>query len=212
VLPIKNSPLGAFWQPRMEFTGTTIYATNPKTGLVEQHLDTWDNIESQQYFSVEAFGDVLLQIFNLQQTPALQGPEFTLLKCALDVTVRLTFLFLEISKPHFQICSFGASAVHGPALTLPINHASIPRAGAGSHTLCGGRSLNLQQQHTSHLDHGSLFMSPRAGASRSIASGSITPSWLRRLLEAMALSSEDCSSEHLQRICSDATLKSSHCP
>ena len=34
VLPIKKSPLGKFWQPKLNFTGTTIYCTNAETGKI----------------------------------------------------------------------------------------------------------------------------------------------------------------------------------
>ena len=82
VVPIKKTPLvNRVWQPRLNFTGTTIYGTDPQTGLITRHIDTWDNVKRSEYFSVEAFGDVLGQIFNFQQTPDLDGPKFTLLKC-----------------------------------------------------------------------------------------------------------------------------------
>lgn len=50
-----------------------------------RHYDTWDCIENQSYFSFEAFSDVLSQIFSLQRTPDLPGPEFTLLQCVLSL-------------------------------------------------------------------------------------------------------------------------------
>jgi hypothetical protein len=82
VVPVKKSPLGRVWQPGLRFTGTTIYGTNPETGLIERHIDTWDNLKKSDYFSPEAFADVLGQIFNFQQTPDLEGPAFKTLKCA----------------------------------------------------------------------------------------------------------------------------------
>lgn len=82
VLPIQRSPLGRWWWPRLEFTGTTLYGTSAETGLIERHLDTWDSIERQEYFSVEGFRHMLGQIFTLRAPPQFRGPPFTLLKCA----------------------------------------------------------------------------------------------------------------------------------
>ena len=86
VLPIQRSPLGRWWWPRLEFTGTTLYGTSAKTGLIERHLDTWDSIEHQEYFSLEGFRHMLGQIFTLRAPPQLRGPDFTLLKCESTLT------------------------------------------------------------------------------------------------------------------------------
>ena len=64
--------------------GTTIYGTSPDSGMIVRHIDTWDSIQNQSYFSVEGFGDVLRQIFNFQRTPELPGPVFELLKCVVS--------------------------------------------------------------------------------------------------------------------------------
>jgi hypothetical protein len=55
VLFIQKSILGRLWWPRLEFTGTTLYGVNTTTGLIGRHLDTWDSIETQEYFSIEGF-------------------------------------------------------------------------------------------------------------------------------------------------------------
>jgi hypothetical protein len=60
--------------------GTTTYVIDPETGLIVRHLDTWDSIDNQKYFSVEGFADVLSQIFNFERTPDLPTAKFTLLK------------------------------------------------------------------------------------------------------------------------------------
>lgn len=98
VLPIKNSPLGKVWQPRMEFTGVTIYGTDDD-GLIARHYDTWDSIAQQQYFSTEGFSDVLAQIFNFQRTPDLDGPDFTLLKRKKAYSIREYLPFLVAEAP-----------------------------------------------------------------------------------------------------------------
>jgi hypothetical protein len=60
--------------------GTTVYGIEPETGLINLHLDTWDAVSNQEYFSGEAFMDVLAQIFNLQRTPDIPTPQYTLLQ------------------------------------------------------------------------------------------------------------------------------------
>eukprot|EP00892_Ulva_mutabilis_P009912 jgi/Ulvmu1/7293/UM035_0081.1 len=99
VLPIKNSPMGKYWQPRMEFTGTTIYGIDPETGLVNRHYDTWDSISQQKYFSVEGFGDVLSQIFNFQRTPDIPSPPFTTLKRKKQYAIRQYSPFVVATVP-----------------------------------------------------------------------------------------------------------------
>jgi hypothetical protein len=83
VLFIQKSSLGRFWWPRLEFTGTTLYGINKSSGLIERHLDTWDSIEKQEYFSLEGFVHMLSQIFTPRAPPKFQGPAFSLLKCAI---------------------------------------------------------------------------------------------------------------------------------
>lgn len=61
--------------------GTTVYGIDEQTGLINLHLDTWDCVKNQDYFSVEAFQDVLSQIFNFQRTPDIPTPQFTVLQC-----------------------------------------------------------------------------------------------------------------------------------
>jgi hypothetical protein len=80
VLFIQNSILGRIWWPRLEFTGTTLYGVNETTGLIDRHVDTWDSIEKQEYFSIEGFAHMLGQIFSPRAPPRFQGPPFTLLK------------------------------------------------------------------------------------------------------------------------------------
>jgi hypothetical protein len=64
---------GKLWDPRIEFTGTSAYGFDAATGKIVRHVDTWDSIERQDFFSLEAFGDFLRQLANLKRTP--QGLE-----------------------------------------------------------------------------------------------------------------------------------------
>jgi len=53
------------WNPRLTFTGTSVMGINPETGRFCRHKDTWDAIENQTYFSLEAFLHMLSQVFNI---------------------------------------------------------------------------------------------------------------------------------------------------
>lgn len=60
--------------------GTSTYGFNPKNGRINKHIDTWDSIQNQKYFSFEAFGDFFKQLLQPYTTPALGTPSYTLLK------------------------------------------------------------------------------------------------------------------------------------
>eukprot|EP00210_Caulerpa_lentillifera_P001902 g1829.t1 len=78
--PASNTPLKAFWNPRIAFTGVSIYSINPKTGKICKHVDLWDSIDNQQFPSVEAFLHVFRQLLDLSRTPDLETPEYMVLK------------------------------------------------------------------------------------------------------------------------------------
>jgi hypothetical protein len=42
--------------------GTSTYGFNPANGKINKHIDTWDSITNQKFFSFEAFGDFLRQV------------------------------------------------------------------------------------------------------------------------------------------------------
>lgn len=74
--------------------GTTVYGIEEQSGLISLHLDAWDSVSNQEYFSVEAFMEVLSQIFNFQRTPDIPSPNYTLLQCAhLPTTFVVAALF-----------------------------------------------------------------------------------------------------------------------
>ena len=54
------------------FTGTSKLGVNPNTGKFCSHLDTWDAIQNQEYFSLEAFLHMLGQLF-VERPEALSG-------------------------------------------------------------------------------------------------------------------------------------------
>eukprot|EP00967_Tisochrysis_lutea_P070869 scaffold93716_cov22-Tisochrysis_lutea.AAC.1 len=57
--------------------GTSTYCFNPANGRINKHIDTWDSINNQEFFSVEAFADVLRQMTDLASTPdGLEQPQY----------------------------------------------------------------------------------------------------------------------------------------
>lgn len=50
-------------------------------GKFIKHIDLWDSVENQNYFSWEAFGNVLRQLGDLTRTPAdLETPSYCVMK------------------------------------------------------------------------------------------------------------------------------------
>ncbi|GMH32413.1 hypothetical protein BSKO_00247 [Bryopsis sp. KO-2023] len=83
-----NGPIRGFWDPRLIFTGVSIYGLNPENGKINKHIDLWDSIDDQQYFSVEAFRHVLSQVLSLSSTPDLETVDYTILKKTSSYEVR----------------------------------------------------------------------------------------------------------------------------
>jgi hypothetical protein len=54
------------------FTGTSRLGVNPQTNRFCSHIDTWDAIRNQEFFSLEAFLHMLGQL-TVQRTEALRG-------------------------------------------------------------------------------------------------------------------------------------------
>eukprot|EP00850_Spirogloea_muscicola_P008514 SM000045S16259 [mRNA] locus=s45:490902:493372:- [translate_table: standard] len=53
------------WRPQLVFTGTSIMALNPATSKFNSHIDTWDSIRDQEWFSKQGFMDLLAQASQL---------------------------------------------------------------------------------------------------------------------------------------------------
>ena len=49
-------------KPQIVFTGLSTYVFNPTTGRIAMHIDVWDSISNNEYFSVEGFFDFLKQL------------------------------------------------------------------------------------------------------------------------------------------------------
>lgn len=67
------------WKPQLIFTGVSIMRVNPETGKFRAHIDLWDSIQNNDYFSVEGAKDVIRQMQYFKQ-PDLETPKYRVLK------------------------------------------------------------------------------------------------------------------------------------
>ncbi|KAG2497077.1 hypothetical protein HYH03_005072 [Edaphochlamys debaryana] len=86
--PAGALPTRKYWDPVITFTGTSTYVFNPDSGKIYRHIDMWDSIRNQEFFSVEGFVDFFKQLLSFYTTPKIETPEYTILRRALDYEVR----------------------------------------------------------------------------------------------------------------------------
>lgn len=67
------------WKPQLNFTGVSIMRVNPATGKFCAHIDRWDSIQNNEYFSIEGAKDVIRQMQYFKQ-PDLETPKYKVLK------------------------------------------------------------------------------------------------------------------------------------
>ncbi|XP_043726191.1 uncharacterized protein LOC122672767 [Telopea speciosissima] len=75
------------WKPELVFTGISIMGINPETQKFCSHVDIWDSIENNDYFSVEGLWDVIRQL-RIYKTPDLESPKYQILKRIANYEVR----------------------------------------------------------------------------------------------------------------------------
>ncbi|KAI3972201.1 hypothetical protein MKX01_011753 [Papaver californicum] len=75
------------WKPRLVLTGTSIMHINPENHKFYSHVDIWDSIEKNEYFSVEGFLDIIEQL-GISMNPDSGSPNYQILKRTLDYEVR----------------------------------------------------------------------------------------------------------------------------
>ncbi|VVA96849.1 unnamed protein product [Arabis nemorensis] len=75
------------WKPELVFTGTSIMLVNPETKKFCSHLDLWDSINNNDYFSLEGLVDVFKQL-RVYKTPDLETPKYQILKRTANYEVR----------------------------------------------------------------------------------------------------------------------------
>ncbi|KAK4746742.1 hypothetical protein SAY87_025779 [Trapa incisa] len=75
------------WKPELIFTGTSVMGINPATGKFCSHVDYWDSIQNNEYFSLEGLLDVFKQL-RIYKTPYLETPKYQILKRTSNYEVR----------------------------------------------------------------------------------------------------------------------------
>lgn len=83
------------WKPELVFTGTSIMGINPQTGKFSSHLDFWDSIENNNYFSLEGLWNVVKQL-RIYKTPDLETPRYQILKRTANYEVRKYSPFIVV--------------------------------------------------------------------------------------------------------------------
>lgn len=95
--------LQRYWNPVLNFTGTSILTIDPETQQFSSHIDTWDSIRNQKFFSLEAFTHVLSQIFDFRRVPlGLQTPPYQLLQKRSEYEVRKYSSIIVAESPFEQ--------------------------------------------------------------------------------------------------------------
>ncbi|XP_002529364.2 uncharacterized protein LOC8276216 [Ricinus communis] len=86
------------WKPELVFTGTSVMGINPENGKFSSHLDYWDSIKNNEYFSLEGLRDVFKQL-RIYKTPDLETPRYQILKRTASYEVRkyTPFIVVETS-------------------------------------------------------------------------------------------------------------------
>ncbi|XWS26936.1 hypothetical protein CRYUN_Cryun26dG0072900 [Craigia yunnanensis] len=83
------------WKPELVFTGTSVMGINPKNGKFCSHVDFWDSIANNEYFSLEGLWDVFRQL-RIYKTPDLETPRYQILKRTANYEVRKYTPFIVV--------------------------------------------------------------------------------------------------------------------
>ncbi|XP_008242705.1 PREDICTED: uncharacterized protein LOC103341005 isoform X1 [Prunus mume] len=83
------------WKPELVFTGTSVMGINPESGKFCSHVDFWDSIKTNDYFSVEGLLDVFTQL-RYYKTPDLETPKYEILKRTANYEVRKYSPFIVV--------------------------------------------------------------------------------------------------------------------
>ncbi|XP_052199033.1 uncharacterized protein LOC127806078 isoform X1 [Diospyros lotus] len=101
------------WKPELIFTGTSIMGINPETEKFCSHVDYWDSIENNDYFSLEGLRDVFKQL-RIYKTPDLESPRYEILKRTANYEIRKYSPFIVVETDGDKLSgSTGFNAVAG---------------------------------------------------------------------------------------------------
>ncbi|CAA6666342.1 unnamed protein product [Spirodela intermedia] len=88
------------------FTGLSIMAINPQTQKFCGHLDIWDSIQNNDYFSLEGLWDFITQL-RIYKTPDLQTPQYQILKRMGSYEIRKYDPFLVVESKSDRLSGSG---------------------------------------------------------------------------------------------------------
>ncbi|KAL6839434.1 hypothetical protein ACP4OV_030704 [Aristida adscensionis] len=83
------------WKPELVFTGLSIMGVNPQNLKFNSHVDLWDSIKNNEYFSFEGLWDVFKQL-RIYKTPDIETPKYLILKRTANYEVRSYAPFLIV--------------------------------------------------------------------------------------------------------------------
>ncbi|KAF8648145.1 hypothetical protein HU200_064998 [Digitaria exilis] len=83
------------WKPELVFTGLSIMGVNPQNLKFNSHVDLWDSIQNNEYFSFEGLMDVFKQL-RIYKTPNIETPNYLILKRTAHYEVRSYEPFLIV--------------------------------------------------------------------------------------------------------------------
>ncbi|XP_022144957.1 uncharacterized protein LOC111014503 isoform X2 [Momordica charantia] len=83
------------WKPELVLTGTSIMDIDPETGKFCNHVDLWDSVQNNNYFSLEGLWDIFKQ-FRFYETPELESPQYQILKRTANYEVRKYAPFISV--------------------------------------------------------------------------------------------------------------------
>lgn len=127
-------------------------------GKFVKHIDLWDSVENQSYFSWEAFRNVLGQLGDLTRTPAdLDTPSYMVLKkfSAYEIRRQAPNLLCSVNMPNALLlvyaalflcallrnCSFAATSVLDVRIQLRGAEANGASLGFGAEMFCDPQLL-----------------------------------------------------------------------
>ncbi|PIN20321.1 hypothetical protein CDL12_07001 [Handroanthus impetiginosus] len=101
------------WKPELVFTGISVMGINPETKKFCRHVDYWDSIQNNDYFSEEGLMDVITQLW-FYKTPDLETPKYQILKRTANYEIRNYDPFIVVETNADKLSgSSGFNAVAG---------------------------------------------------------------------------------------------------
>nr|GEV56131.1 hypothetical protein [Tanacetum cinerariifolium] len=92
------------WKPVLVFTGTSVMGINPENGKFCSHVDYWDSLKNNAYFSSEGLVDLVKQL-RIYKTPDLETPKYHILKRTATYEVRKYSPFIIVETQSDKLAS-----------------------------------------------------------------------------------------------------------